>query len=125
MSERNFSRIASGLVLAASTLIASGGAAAGDIQVTDAWSRPTLPGTGVGVAYLVINNGGKNGRLVRVSSSVAARAELHQPQKRRSHEDGAFARGGDQDGSAGPDAPGGATMPEQLKSARVLNRSVE
>lgn len=75
MSERNASRIAGCLVLTLVALIAGGGASADDIQVTKAWSRPTPPGTEVGVAYFVISGG--NDRLVGASSPVAKRAELH------------------------------------------------
>ena len=53
------------------------GASAQGIQVVDAWSRPTPPGIDVGVAYFTIRNAGKNDRLLRVSSPVARRAELH------------------------------------------------
>jgi periplasmic copper chaperone A len=53
------------------------GASAQAIQVVDAWSRPTPPGIDVGVAYFTIRNAGKSDRLLRVSSSVAKRAELH------------------------------------------------
>src|SRR5713226_2289809 len=77
MSERNASRFAGCLVLTLDALIASGGACADSIQVTEAWSRPTAPGIEVGVAYFVINNSGKDDRLVGVSSPVAKRAELH------------------------------------------------
>jgi copper(I)-binding protein len=52
-------------------------AAAQDIRVVDAWSRPTPPGTDVGVAYFTIHNSGKSDRLLRVSSPVAKSAELH------------------------------------------------
>ncbi len=77
MSERNANRIAGCLVLTLGALIASGGASAGDIQVAEAWSRPTPPGIEVGVAYFVIDNRGKDDRLVGVSSPVARSAELH------------------------------------------------
>ena len=77
MSERNASRLAGCLLLTLGALFASGGAYADGIQVTEAWSRPTPPGIDVGVAYFVINNQGRNDRLVGVSSPVAKRAELH------------------------------------------------
>lgn len=77
MSERKASRIAGCLALTLVALITSGGACAGNIRVTEAWSRPTPPGTEVGVAYFVINNQGGNDRLVGASSPVAKRAELH------------------------------------------------
>ncbi|SRR5712691_731893 len=77
MSERNAIRIGSCLVLTLTAVIASGGASAGDIQVTQAWSRPTPPGIEVGVAYFVLNNRGSNDRLVGASSPVAKSAGLH------------------------------------------------
>jgi copper(I)-binding protein len=77
MSERNASPIGGCLVLTLVALIASGGASADTIQVTEAWSRPTPPGIEVGVAYFVINNPGRNDRLLGASSPVARRAELH------------------------------------------------
>lgn len=65
------------LVSVAGTVNAAGAAAVGDIRVTDAWSRATPPGIEVGVVYFVVDNRGRSDRLVRVSSPVAARAELH------------------------------------------------
>jgi copper(I)-binding protein len=47
------------------------------IEVVDAWSRATPPGTDVGVAYFTIRNPGKTDRLLRVSTPIAASAELH------------------------------------------------
>lgn len=65
------------LVSVAGTVNATDAVSAGDIRVTDAWSRATPPGIEVGVAYFVINNRGKDDRLVRVASPIAARTELH------------------------------------------------
>ncbi len=73
MTARNF-WICLALALGAAI---SGGASAQAIQVVDAWSRPTPPGIDVGVAYFTIRNGGKGDRLLRVSSPLAKRAELH------------------------------------------------
>ncbi len=72
MDRRNLAGIA-GLALA----LGAPSALAQDIRVVDAWSRPTPPGIDVGVAYFVIVNAGKSDRLLRVSSPVAKRAELH------------------------------------------------
>jgi len=77
MNERTHSRIAACLLLAASALAASGAVPAADIEVSDAWSRPTPPGAEVGVAYFKITNHGKGDRLVAASSPVAKRADLH------------------------------------------------
>jgi len=65
-----------GLALVLGTAI-PGGVSAQGIQIVDAWSRPTPPGIDVGVAYFTIRNAGKADRLLRVSSPVARRAELH------------------------------------------------
>jgi copper(I)-binding protein len=52
----------------------------GAITLEDAWSRATA-GTGVGVGYLTINNGGDTpDRLVSVNTAVADKAEIHQTQ---------------------------------------------
>jgi len=64
------------VVLALSSAFPGAGSAQ-DIQVVDAWSRPTPPGTDVGVAYFTIRNSGKSDRLLRVASPVARSAELH------------------------------------------------
>jgi hypothetical protein len=54
--------------------------AASSITLDDAWSRATA-GTGVGVGYLTIKNGGDTpDRLVSVSTTLADRAEIHQTQ---------------------------------------------
>jgi len=75
MAARNFSWICLFVTFAAAIL--PGNAAAQGVQVVDAWSRPTPPGMDVGVAYFTIRNAGKSDRLLRVSSPVAKRAELH------------------------------------------------
>ena len=51
--------------------------AADGIAVRDAWSRTTPPGTTVGAAYFVIVNRGARDRLLRISTPIAERAELH------------------------------------------------
>jgi periplasmic copper chaperone A len=71
---RNLAGICAVLVLGA--MLPTGASAQG-IQVVDAWSRPTPPGSEVGVAYFTIRNPGKSDRLLRVSSPVAKIAELH------------------------------------------------
>lgn len=56
-------------------------AAAADIQVTQAWARPTPPTAQVGAVYFsVTNSGAKEDKLLSVSSSVAASVEIHQTQ---------------------------------------------
>jgi len=53
------------------------GDAADGIVIRDAWSRATAPGTTVGAAYFVIDNRGPGDRLLRASSPIAERVELH------------------------------------------------
>jgi len=56
-----------------------GGAAAGDIAITDAWSPPTLKGASTGAVYLtIVNRGAKPDRLTGIETPAAARAELHE-----------------------------------------------
>ncbi|MEX0344807.1 MAG: copper chaperone PCu(A)C [Rhizobiaceae bacterium] len=51
---------------------------AGEIEVTSAWTRATLPGAKVAGGFAMISNSGRTAdRLVGVSSPVAAKAELH------------------------------------------------
>jgi periplasmic copper chaperone A len=54
-----------------------GSALAQGVQVVEAWSRATPPGSEVGVAYFTVRNPGKSDRLLRVSSPVAKIAEMH------------------------------------------------
>jgi len=78
MKERPHGRIAASMFLAVGALIASGAGLAADIEIGDAWSRPTPPGVDVGAAYFTITSRGRNyDRLVGVSSPIAKRAELH------------------------------------------------
>lgn len=51
---------------------------AGDAPVvSEAWSRATPPGVEVGAAYMVIEGGNKDDRLVGASSTRAAMVHLH------------------------------------------------
>ena len=60
------------------TLSMLSSAFAGEIAVTSAWTRATLPGAKVAGGFAMITNSGRtNDRLVGVSSPVAAKAELH------------------------------------------------
>ena len=53
-------------------------AVAGELAVSNAWSRTTPPGVGVGVVYLKIqNNSTKSDRLLKLKASVASSAEVH------------------------------------------------
>jgi periplasmic copper chaperone A len=56
-------------------------AAAADIQVIQAWARPTPPTAQVGAVYFSVkNSGAREDELVAVSSSAAASVEIHQTQ---------------------------------------------
>lgn len=58
-------------------LIASGSAFADDIKITDAWAKAPAPGQKVvGVYFTVLSDRGV--QLVKVSSTVAKSAELHE-----------------------------------------------
>jgi periplasmic copper chaperone A len=51
---------------------------AGNLVITDAWSRPTFDGMPVGVAYLTItNNGALEDTLISARTPAAARVEFH------------------------------------------------
>jgi len=51
---------------------------AGDLLIKDVHARPTVPGQTSGAAYLSIDNNGKSGdKLIRVSTTLAASAEIH------------------------------------------------
>ena len=51
---------------------------AGELAISDAWSRTTPPGVTVGVAYFTLKNDtGKPDRLLKISSPVATKAQVH------------------------------------------------
>jgi copper(I)-binding protein len=51
---------------------------AGELTVTNAWSRSTPPGVTVGVVYFTLKNDtGKSDRLLKLSTSVATKVEVH------------------------------------------------
>lgn len=53
-------------------------AIAGEIAVTNAWTRAMLPGAEVAGGFVTITNSGRtDDRLIAVSSPLAAKAELH------------------------------------------------
>jgi copper(I)-binding protein len=65
-------------IAGAAALLFSLPALAGTLSVTDAWSRSTPPGVTVGVAYFTLKNeSGKSDRLLRISSPVAAKVQVH------------------------------------------------
>jgi copper(I)-binding protein len=51
---------------------------AGELAVTNAWSRETPPGVTVGVAYFTLKNDtGKSDRLLKISTPVASKVQVH------------------------------------------------
>ena len=59
--------------------VAAHGASVGDIAIGHPYATPSLPGTSNGAAYLasIENKGAVADRLVRASTPVASRVELH------------------------------------------------
>jgi copper(I)-binding protein len=66
------------LTIGVLALLAAQAAFAGDITVTDAWSRATIGTTAPGVAYLTITDSGAADTLTGIATPVAASAMLHQ-----------------------------------------------
>jgi len=59
-------------------LLASLPAFAGELTVTNAWSRSTPPVAKVGVVYFTLKNDtGKSDRLLKLSTPVAGKVEVH------------------------------------------------
>ncbi|HEU4517100.1 MAG TPA: copper chaperone PCu(A)C [Steroidobacteraceae bacterium] len=51
---------------------------AGELAITDAWSRSTPPGVTVGVAYFTLKNDtGKSDRLLKITTPVASKVQVH------------------------------------------------
>jgi len=72
MNRRNLMAWALGASLAALP------AFAGELSVTNAWSRTTPPGVTVGVAYFTLKNDtGKSDRLLKISSPAASKVQVH------------------------------------------------
>ena len=66
------------IACALGTSLAGLPAFAGELAVTDAWSRSTPPGVTVGVAYFTLKNDtGKSDRLLKISSPIAAKVQVH------------------------------------------------
>jgi copper(I)-binding protein len=65
-------------LLAVAALCAAVPAWAAGLTITNAWSRSTPPGVTVGVAYFTLKNDtGKPDRLLRISSPVASKVQVH------------------------------------------------
>ena len=66
------------IALAIAAALASLPAVAGELAVTSAWSRSTPPVAKVGVVYFTLRNDTKKSdRLLKLSTPVAAKAEVH------------------------------------------------
>jgi hypothetical protein len=72
MSHRHLTALALAAVLAAPSALADG------LAVTNAWSRSTPPVASVGVVYFTLaNDTKKSDRLLKLSSLVAEKVEVH------------------------------------------------
>ena len=66
------------MISAVVTLLAALPAFADGLTVTNAWSRTTPPGVTVGVVYFTLKNDtGKSDRLLKISSPIAAKVQVH------------------------------------------------
>jgi periplasmic copper chaperone A len=64
-------------------LLAAGPAFAGELTVTNAWSRTTPLGVTVGVAYFTLRNDtSKSDRLLKLSTPVASKVQVHRSEVR-------------------------------------------
>ena len=67
-----------GLLAALFITLAALPALAGELAITNAWSRSTPPGVTVGVAYFTLKNDtGKSDRLLRITTPVASKVQVH------------------------------------------------
>jgi copper(I)-binding protein len=66
------------LLAALSVILAALPALAGELSITNAWSRSTPPGVTVGVAYFTLKNDtGKSDRLLKITTPVASKVQVH------------------------------------------------
>jgi copper(I)-binding protein len=65
------------LAITAAAALAVTAAAADGPSVTNAWARATAPGIDVGAAYMTLEGGAKNDRLVAARSERATMVHLH------------------------------------------------
>lgn len=63
-------------LMAAAAALVAGSVYAADVQVSNAWARPTMPAQPVGAAYVTLTSA-SNAELVKVASPVAKKVELH------------------------------------------------
>ena len=70
----NLTRLLAALFVTLATLPAL----AGELAITNAWSRSTPPGVTVGVAYFTLKNGtGKSDRLLKITTPAASKVQVH------------------------------------------------
>ncbi len=66
------------MLLASSGALLAADQKAGDLTITQPWSRATAPGATTGVIYFGVTNAGKSDdRLTGISTDIADKAELH------------------------------------------------
>jgi copper(I)-binding protein len=66
------------LLATLSVILAALPALAGELSITNAWSRSTPPGVTVGVAYFTLKNDtGKSDRLLKITTPVASKVQVH------------------------------------------------
>jgi copper(I)-binding protein len=66
------------LLAAHFVILAALPALAGELSVTNAWSRSTPPGVTVGAAYFTLKNDtGKSDRLLKITTPVASKVQVH------------------------------------------------
>ena len=70
----NRSRLLAGLFITLAALPAL----AGELSITNAWSRSTPPGVTVGVAYFTLKNStARSDRLLRITTPAASKVQVH------------------------------------------------
>lgn len=65
-------------VIMGSSLLTSCAADAEGLKVSDAWARATPPGVQVAGVFLTISNAGAADKLLKVSTPLSDRAEIHE-----------------------------------------------
>ena len=79
MNRIKLSLLAVAMLLGTSAAVAADDVTAGDLVISQAWSRATPGGAKVAGGYLTIENKGNTAdRLVSVSADIAGKAEIHE-----------------------------------------------
>ncbi|MCA1384764.1 copper chaperone PCu(A)C [Bradyrhizobium sp. BRP23] len=79
MNRIKLSLLAAAMLLGTSAAVAADDVKAGDLVISQAWSRATPGGAKVAGGYLTIENKGSAAdRLVSVSADIAGKAEIHE-----------------------------------------------